>query len=94
MNQKNLTNVDWSKIPKPEGEENLTHLNNYIIKPIKLKSTQNKLTELSEIKGLTIIYVYPMTGQPDKPLPDNWITYLERVDVHLNLAHLEIIFMN
>jgi peroxiredoxin len=72
MNQKNLTNVDWSKIPKPEGEENLTHLNNYIIKPIKLKSTQNELTELSEIKGLTIIYVYPMTGQPDKPLPDNW----------------------
>ena len=28
--------------------------------------------ELSEIKGLTIIYIYPMTGQPDKPLPDNW----------------------
>ena len=72
MNQKNLTNVDWSKIPEPKGDENLNHLNNYIIEPIKLKSTNDKLVELSEFKGLTIIYIYPMTGQPDKPLPDNW----------------------
>jgi len=72
MNQKNLTNVDWSKIPAPKGEENLSHLNNYTIKQVKLKSTDDKLVELSEIKGLTIIYIYPMTGQPDKPLPDNW----------------------
>ena len=72
MNQKNLTNVDWSKIPEPKGDENLNHLNNYIIEPIKLKSTNDKLVELSDFKGLTIIYIYPMTGQPDKPLPDNW----------------------
>ena len=72
MNQKNLSNVDWSKIPAPKGEENLSHLNNYTIKQVKLKSTDDKLVELSEIKGLTIIYIYPMTGQPDKPLPDNW----------------------
>jgi len=72
MNQKNLTNVDWSKIPEPKGDENLNHLNNYIIEPIKLKTTNDKLVELSEFKGLTIIYIYPMTGQPDKPLPDNW----------------------
>jgi hypothetical protein len=72
LNQKSLTNIDWSKIPAPKGEENLNHLNNYIIKPIKLKSTADALVDLSEIKGLTIIYIYPMTGQPDKPLPDNW----------------------
>ena len=72
MNQKSLTNIDWSKIPAPKGEENLSHLNNYTIKQAKLKSTDDKLVELSEIKGLTIIYIYPMTGQPDKPLPDNW----------------------
>ena len=72
MNQKSLTNIDWSKIPAPKGEENLSHLNNYTIKQVKLKSTDDKLVELSEIKGLTIIYIYPMTGQPDKPLPDNW----------------------
>ena len=72
MNQKNLTNVDWSKIPAPKNEENLSHLNNYHIKRIKLRSTNNKLVNLSDLRGLTIIYIYPMTGQPDKSLPDNW----------------------
>jgi len=72
MNQKSLINVDWSKIPAPKGEENLGHLDNYIIKPIKLKSTADKLVDLSNMRGLTIIYIYPMTGQPDKPLPNNW----------------------
>jgi len=72
MNQKSLTNVDWSKIPAPKGEENLGHLNNYIIKPIKLRSTSGKLVDLSHLTGLIIIYIYPMTGQPDKPLPNNW----------------------
>jgi hypothetical protein len=74
VKQKILTNIDWSKIPVPKGEENLSHLKNYTIKQIKLKSTDDKLVELSEIKDLTIIYIYPMTGQPDKPLP---VTYLE-----------------
>ncbi len=33
MNQKELIlNVDWSKIPAPKGEENLSYLNNYTIK--------------------------------------------------------------
>ena len=72
MNQKNLTNVDWSKIPAPKSEENLSHLNNYHIQRIKLRSTNNKLVDLSDLRGLTIIYIYPMTGQPDKSLPDNW----------------------
>ena len=94
MNQKNLSNVDWSKIPAPKGEENLSHLNNYTIKQVKLKSTDDKLVELSEIKGLTIIYIYPMTGQPDKPLPDNWDSILEQEDAHLNPVHLEIILVN
>lgn len=72
MNQKNLTDVDWSKIPVPEGKEDLSHLNNYQIQPIKLQSTDNQLVDLSKIKGLSVIYIYPMTGQPDKPLPNNW----------------------
>ena len=36
MNQKNLTNIDWSKFIVPKGEKNLSHLNNYIIKLVKL----------------------------------------------------------
>jgi hypothetical protein len=81
MNQKSLTNIDWSKFPVPKGEENLSHLNNYTIKLVKLKSTDDKLVELSMMKGLTIIYIFPTTGQPDKPMPNNWdnITWRKRM---------------
>jgi peroxiredoxin len=72
MNPKNPDALDWSKFPVPKGEENLSHLNNYTIKSVKLKSTDDKLVELSMMKGLTIIYIFPTTGQPDKPMPDNW----------------------
>lgn len=27
---------------------------------------------LSSLSGLTVIYIYPMTGRPDTPLPDGW----------------------
>ena len=72
MNLKHLDAPDWSKIPAPIGDEDLSHLLKYKIKPIELKSTNNYLINLSEIKGLSVIYIYPMTGQPNKPLPDDW----------------------
>ena len=36
MNQKSLINIDWSKFLVPKGEENLSNLNNYTIKLVKL----------------------------------------------------------
>jgi peroxiredoxin len=72
MNQNHLSSPDWSKIPVPNGDEDLSHLLEYKIKPIVLKSTNNQLVNLSEIKGLSVIYIYPMTGQPNKPLPNDW----------------------
>jgi peroxiredoxin len=72
MNQKHLDAPDWSKIPAPIGDEDLSHLLKYKIKPIELKSTNNYLINLSEIKGLSVIYIYPMTGIPNKPDPDGW----------------------
>ena len=72
MNQNNLTAPDWSKIPVPNEDEDLSHLLKYKIKSVLLKSTNNQSIDLSKIKGLSIIYIYPMTGQPNKPLPENW----------------------
>ena len=57
MNQKHLDAPDWSKIPAPIGDEDLSHLLKYKIKPIELKSTNNHLINLSEIKGLSVIYI-------------------------------------
>jgi peroxiredoxin len=72
MNLKHLDAPDWSKIPAPIGDEDLSHLLKYKIKSVKLKSTNDHLINLSETKGLSVIYIYPMTGQPNKPLPDDW----------------------
>ena len=72
MNQNNLSAPDWSKIPAPKEDEDLSHLLKYKIKSVLLKSTNNQSIDLSKIKGLSIIYIYPMTGQPNKPLPENW----------------------
>ena len=39
---------------------------------IALPGTDGSLVDLSVLKGLTIVYAYPMTGRPDVPLPDGW----------------------
>ena len=72
MNQKFFFNVDWSKIPEPKLDFNLEHLNQLIIPDLKLNSTDDTIVSLSNLKGITVIYVYPMTGVPGKELPEGW----------------------
>ena len=72
MNQSNLLKPDWSKIPAPELDVSLEHLNNFIIPEIKLLSTSGDEIDLSKLNGLSIIYVYPLTGQPNIALPKGW----------------------
>lgn len=72
MNQKIFFNVDWSKIPEPKLDFNLEHLNQLIIPDLKLNSTDDTIVSLSNLKGITVIYVYPMTGVPGKELPEGW----------------------
>jgi peroxiredoxin len=41
--------------------------------PISLRSTGNRIVNLSELSApRTVIYCYPMTGVPGKPLPEGW----------------------
>lgn len=72
MNQSNLLKPDWSKIPSPKKNASLEHLNNFLIPEIKLLSTSGDEVNLSKLVGLSIIYVYPMTGQPNVALPKGW----------------------
>jgi peroxiredoxin len=37
-----------------------------------LHATDGTAVNLAELKGRLVIYVYPMTGRPDVPLPDGW----------------------
>jgi hypothetical protein len=72
MNIKNLLNVDWSKLPKPLDDAKLDHLNNFLIADIILSGTDGQTYNLQKLEGLSVIYIYPMTGQPNVELPKGW----------------------
>jgi peroxiredoxin len=68
----NLTVVDWSKIPTPSDDGGASHLIGLRLPTISLLATSGEKIDLSRLKGRTVVYAYPMTGQPGVPLPDGW----------------------
>lgn len=68
----NLLDVDWTKIPAPIDDGATDHLLRALIPSIQLNSTDGTPVDLSKLSGLTVIYVYPMTGRPDETLPIGW----------------------
>ncbi|MGH6934390.1 MAG: peroxiredoxin [Dongiaceae bacterium] len=68
----NLLSVDWSKLPAPEDDGLADHLMGVAIPSLPLVSTAGGVVDLGRLPGKTVIYAYPMTGQPDVPLPDGW----------------------
>ncbi|MEL7116326.1 MAG: peroxiredoxin [Pseudomonadota bacterium] len=67
-----LTDVDWSTLPQPEDDGAAAHLIGTMMPAISVPATTGGPVDVSRLKGLTIIYAYPMTGRPDVPLPDGW----------------------
>ena len=72
MTQANLLAVDWSKIPAPLDDGAAAHLAGRPLPRLPLPSTSGELVELAALNGRTVLYVYPLTGQPGVPLPDGW----------------------
>jgi peroxiredoxin len=73
MNQKNLLDVDWSKIPAPSDDGGAAHLAGMKIPPISLLATDDNSVDLSALKGRTVVFAYPRTGEPGKiSLVDDW----------------------
>ena len=68
----NLLSVDWSKIPAPKDDDAAQHLIGARVPSILLSSTDGRQVDLASLPGTTVVYAYPMTGQPDVPLPDGW----------------------
>jgi hypothetical protein len=64
MNQKNLLEVDWSKIPAPTDDGAAAHLPGLTIPPVTLLATDDSSVTLSELKGRTVVFAYPRTGEP------------------------------
>jgi len=73
MNQKNLLEVDWSKIPAPSDDGAAAHLVGMAIPPLSLVATDDNAVTLSALPGRTVVFAYPRTGEPGKiSLVDDW----------------------
>ena len=73
MNQKNLLEVDWSRIPAPKDDGGADHLKGLAIPPISLIATDDTSVRLSALKGRSVVFAYPRTGEPGKiSLVDDW----------------------
>ena len=60
-------------LPQPADDGAGDHLRHMLMPPISLRSTGNRIVNLSELSApRTVIYCYPMTGVPGKPLPEGW----------------------
>lgn len=68
----NLLSVDWSQIPAPEDDGTAKHLIGMKLPSLSLQATNGEDIDLSTLQERSVIYAYPMTGQPDVPLPDGW----------------------
>jgi peroxiredoxin len=73
VNQKNLLEVDWSQIPAPTDDGAADHLKGAIIPPISLVATDDTSVRLSSLRGRSVVFAYPRTGEPGKiSLVDDW----------------------
>ncbi len=64
--------VDWSLIPAPADDGKAAHLEGQALPDVILPSSDGGTVNLGDLRGLTVIYVYPMTGRPDRALPEGW----------------------
>jgi peroxiredoxin len=73
MNQKNLLEVDWSKIPAPIDDGAAEHLKGKTIPKVSLIATDDTSVALSELRGRVVVFAFPRTGEPGKiSIVDDW----------------------
>ena len=64
--------VDWSTLPAPKDDGATDHLKGFALPSVPLASTGGGTVNLATLPGLTIVYIYPKTGQPGTEMPDGW----------------------
>ena len=73
MTEKNLLNVDWSTIPAPIDDGATNHLTGAAVAAIALPATDGTNVSLAALKGRTVVFAYPRTGEPGRAsLVDDW----------------------
>lgn len=59
-------------LPVPEDDGACDHLIGMSLPPVNLVSSSRQLVNMAALRGLNVIYIYPMSGEDDSVLPDNW----------------------
>lgn len=59
-------------LPVPTDDGKCKHLTGMALPDIELPSTQGEPVKLSRLSGLSVLYLYPMTGRPEVALPEGW----------------------
>lgn len=59
-------------LPVPVDDGACDHLPGAAVPSVRLMSTSGEMVDLSEFSGTTIVYCYPLTGRPDRALPEGW----------------------
>jgi peroxiredoxin len=59
-------------LPRPVDDGAAAYLKGVFLPDIALPSTDGTFVNLSDLRSRWVIYIYPMTGRPDVPLPDGW----------------------
>jgi peroxiredoxin len=67
-----LTQVDWTQIPAPRDDGGAAHLPGLAMPSVPLPATDGQIVDLSKLAGRCVVYIYPMTGRPDRDLPAGW----------------------
>ena len=71
MASPDLTAPDWDALPRPADIGLPARLTGRRLPDVTLDGTGGAVA-LGALDGLSVIYVYPMTGRPGVPLPDGW----------------------
>jgi len=68
------TNLDLPpNLPRPKDDGGARHLTGMAMPDLELPSTANRQVNLAKITApRVVIYAYPMTGRPDRKLPQGW----------------------
>jgi len=65
-------NVLPSNIPAPQDDGAAQHLSGATLPDLALPATSGSPSNLSKLKGRTVVYIYPRTGVPGIANPDGW----------------------
>jgi len=69
LHDPNILPVD---LPIPQDDGAAGHLTGMRLPSLLLNATDGSQIDLSKLSGRTVIYIYPRTGVPGRPMPEGW----------------------